>query len=78
MAEIFGSWIKSRREELRMSQEELAKTSNISRGTISALENGKCDDVLVGTLKSLAKALDTSIDNFFCDDCPKDLTENQG
>ena len=65
MNEFLGRAIKERREELRMSQEDLERASNISRGTISSLENGKCKDMLVGTLLSIAKALDTSIDNFF-------------
>lgn len=65
MKEILGGAIKARREELRMSQEELANLSNVSRATISALENGKCDNVLVGTLVAISKALDTTIDNFF-------------
>lgn len=74
MKELLGAAIKSRREELRMSQEELERASNVSRGTISALENGKSKNVLVGTLLSIAKALDTTIDNFFCDERPNDLT----
>jgi transcriptional regulator with XRE-family HTH domain len=69
--EFLGKVIKERREELRMSQEDLEKASNVSRGTISAIENGKSKDVLVGTLLSIAKALDTTIDNFFCSECPK-------
>ena len=72
MHEFIGKAIKDRREELRMSQEDLEKASQVSRGTISALENGKCKNMLVGTLLSIAKALDTTIDDFFCNDCPKD------
>ena len=77
MKELLGAAIKSRREELRMSQEELERASNVSRGTISALENGKSKNVLVGTLLSIAKALDTTIDNFFCDERPNDLTNKE-
>jgi transcriptional regulator with XRE-family HTH domain len=72
MHDFLGKAIKKRREELRMSQEKLSEASNVSRGTISALENGQCKDVLVGTLLAISKALDTTVDNFFCDDCPKD------
>lgn len=60
-----GYKIKDRREELRMTQEELEQKSGISRGTISALEN---DDEYVTTTKTLAKlaaALDTTIDRLF-------------
>lgn len=67
-------WLRVRREEMHMTQEDLAKASNVSRQTISALENGKCENVLVGTLMSLSKALDTTVDKFFCPECPNDST----
>jgi transcriptional regulator with XRE-family HTH domain len=76
MNEFFGERIKERREALHMKQDDLAKASNVSRQTISALENGRCENVLVGTLLSIAKALDTTIDNFFCTERPKDLTQS--
>lgn len=60
--------IRERREELKMTQEELATKSGVSRQTIWALECGKSDNVLVGTLAAIAKALDTTVDNFFCND----------
>ena len=60
-----GYRIKERREELRMTQEELAKKSGISRQTISSIETGKCENVLVGTLVSIANALDTTVDKIF-------------
>ena len=71
MSQFVGERIKERREELRMTQEDLSKASNVSRATISTIENGKCDNVLVGTLLSICKAMDTTIDNFFCNECPK-------
>lgn len=64
-----GYRIKERREELRMSQEELAEKSGISRPTISAIENGKDKSVLTGTLIALAKALDTTVDKIFYPEC---------
>lgn len=64
--------IKERREELGMTQEELAEKSGVSRQTISALELGKANDVLVGTLAAVAKALNTTVDDFFCSDCSSD------
>lgn len=39
--------IKYIRHELGMSQDDLAKKSNVSRQTISALENGKYNPSLV-------------------------------
>ena len=32
---------------------------------VSAIENGKAEDVKVGTLKALAEALETNIGDFF-------------
>lgn len=65
MNELIGKRIKERREQLGMKQEDLAIKSNVSRGTISALENGKGENVLVGTLAAIANALDTTVDSFF-------------
>lgn len=65
-----GINIKERREELRMTQEELANKSGVSRQTISALENGKYDNVLIGTLAAIATALDTTVDKIFYPECP--------
>jgi len=63
-----GYKIKERREELRMSQEELSKKSGVNRTTISSLETGKAVQVLTGTLVALANALDTTIDKIFYPD----------
>ena len=57
--------IKEARQEKRMSQEELALKSGVSRATISALENGTERYVMMGTLVKLANALDTTIDKIF-------------
>ena len=67
-----GIKIKERREELRMTQEELAIKSGVSRQTISALENGKYDNVLTGTLTAIANALDITVDKIFYPECPND------
>ena len=47
-----------------MSQETLAEKSNVNRVTISLLETGKSNDVLIGTLTAIAKALDTTVEFF--------------
>lgn len=60
-----GYRIKERREELGLTQEELADKSKISRGTISALENGTMRNTTVHTLLILAEALDTTVDKIF-------------
>ena len=67
-----GYKIKERRAELRMTQEELAQKSGVSRQTISSIETGKYDNVLVGTLAAIATALDTTVDKIFYPECPND------
>lgn len=67
-----GFKIKERREELKMTQEELAQKSGVSRQTISSIETGKYENVLVGTLAAIASALGTTVDKIFYPDCPND------
>jgi DNA-binding XRE family transcriptional regulator len=67
-----GFKIKERREALRMTQEELAQKSGVSRQTISSIETGKYENVLVGTLAAIATALGTTVDKIFYPDCPND------
>ena len=67
-----GIKIRERREELEMTQEELAIKSGVSRQTISSLETGKYDNVLVGTLAAIAMALGTTVDKIFYPECPND------
>ena len=64
MKELIGRRILERRRELNMSQETLAEKSNVNRVTISLLETGKSNDVLIGTLTAIAKALDTTVEFF--------------
>ena len=64
-----GYRIKEVRESLKMTQEELAEKSGVSRGTISALENGIVRTTTTKTLVKLAQALDTSVDQIFFADC---------
>lgn len=68
-----GYRVKEIREEMKMTQEELEQKSGISRQTISAIENGKGGDVKAGTLKALARALGTTIDNIFFDEAVKSI-----
>ena len=60
-----GYKIKELRVSKKLTQEELAEKSGVSRGTIAALESGKERSVLTGTLVKLADALDTTVDNLF-------------
>lgn len=63
-----GYKIKEKRDELNMSQEELAQKSGVSRGTISGLENGTLRATTTKTLLKLARALDTTVDQIFFDE----------
>ena len=60
-----GYKIKELREAMKMTQEELAEKSGVSRGTISALENGTDRTTTSKTLVKLAQALDTTVDRIF-------------
>lgn len=60
-----GYKIKEARREKKMSQEELAARSGVSRATISALENGTERYAMTSTLLKIAAALDTTIDKIF-------------
>ena len=64
MEQSMGQKIRERRKSMKMSQEDLAKKSNISRARLSAIENGKNRDILVSTLTTIASALDTTVENF--------------
>lgn len=64
MEKNIGKRIRERRKELKMNQKTLAEKSSISRERISAIENGKCNNVLVGTLTAIAVALDTTVEFF--------------
>lgn len=60
-----GYRIKEFREALDMTQEELARKSGISRGTISAMENGSSKETMTKTLVKIAWALGVSVDKIF-------------
>lgn len=60
-----GYRIKEVREAKKMTQEELSKKSGVSRGTISALENGTVRTTTTKTLARIALALDTKVENIF-------------
>lgn len=60
-----GYKLKEVREEKRMTQEELAEKSGVSRPTIVALETGKTTDVKMSTLQKLASAMDTTVQDIF-------------
>ena len=60
-----GYKIKEMREKQGISQEELSKRSNVSRVTISQLENDESKNASVKTLLKIAKALNAPLDAIF-------------
>ena len=64
-----GYRLKEVREERKMTQDELAEKSGVSRGTISAIENGTTRATTTKTLIALAQALGTSIESIFFVEC---------
>lgn len=60
--------IKEYRDELKMSQEELARKSGVSRTIISGLETGTISVTTTKTLLAIAEALGKNVsDIFFAD-----------
>ena len=57
--------MKKRRQELKITQEELAEKSGGSRATISLMENGLGVNSKFETISKLAKALDSKIEDIF-------------
>lgn len=64
-----GYRLKIVREKKKMSQEELSRKSNVSRATISAIENSRGDyNVTMDTLRKLACALGMTCEEIFFTD----------
>jgi transcriptional regulator with XRE-family HTH domain len=57
---IFGKNVKIHRERLRLTQEQLSVIADVSKNTISDIENGD-KFVRAKTLFNLAKAFDTEV-----------------
>ena len=57
-----GERIRKRRQELGLSQQELADKAGVNRPTISELESGKQLGLTVDTAKRLARVLGVGID----------------
>jgi transcriptional regulator with XRE-family HTH domain len=52
-----GEIIKKRRKSTGLTQAELAEKSNLTQAKISQIESGASDNVTIGNLRNLAKAL---------------------
>ena len=57
--------VRERREELHMTQEELAERANVSRQTIHVLESGKADNVTLATMLAVSNALESTAEKLF-------------
>ena len=57
--------VKEFREKSKMTQSELAKRSNLSRATISRIENRYADVVNMTTLTRIATALGIEVESLF-------------
>ena len=66
---IMGYKIKELRDAKRMTQEELAAKSGVSRTIISLLENNSTHSTSTKTLVKLATALGVTVDQIFFGDC---------
>ncbi len=57
--------IKELREKMKISQEELAEKSGVSRALISGLETGNMKETSTVTLKKLAKFFNVKVSDLF-------------
>lgn len=57
--------VKKRREELKLSQTELAIKSNVSRQTISLIENNNLENIESKTMIKIAIALNCDVGDIF-------------
>jgi len=62
--------VRVKREELGMTQSELAKKSGLTQATISRIESGEVRQLKSEAIKALAKALGVTTD-FLIGDMPK-------
>lgn len=64
---IIGANIRTSRREQNIKQDHLGKMTNMQKGAISKIENGKVPNLTVARLGSIAKALGKNIETLFCD-----------
>lgn len=57
---MLSEQIRSRRQEMGLSQKELADSAGVSRVTVNNLEQGKYANPTINTLDGIAKALGTT------------------
>ena len=57
--------LKLERVKRNWSQTDLSVAAKVCRTTISQIENGKVDTIQLGTLKKLAAALNSTVEELF-------------
>lgn len=57
--------VKIRRLRLKISQKEFAKMVGISNVTLVKIEKGQLDSIRFGTLKKIAAALNSTVQELF-------------
>ena len=62
---VQGERLRKWREKEKMSQEELAEKSNVSRTTIHLIESGQSSTVKIRTLQKLAVVFNKQVKDFF-------------
>lgn len=60
--------IRQKRKEKKLSIARLSKNSNVARGYISEIENGKCNNPGIKTLWKIKKVLGCSLDELIEED----------
>lgn len=60
-----GGKLKDYRSAKKISQEEIASLSGVSRQTISAIENNGAESATTKTLAKIAQALGTTVSELF-------------
>lgn len=69
--------LKEYREKRKLTQEELAVKSTVSRNTISALENGTNTNVTYDTMIKLAKALNKTVAAIFFEEKAQNIVQKK-
>ena len=73
-----GERIKEAREDLHISQSELAKRARVTKSAVSQWENGSTRELKAGHLLAVAKALNVSPDWLVTGRGPKHRTQDMG
>lgn len=71
-----GLKVKFKRLEQGKTQVQLRKEAKVGIGVITSLEKGQIDNLTVKTLKKVAKALNTTVQELFFSDDEEENKQN--